>query len=365
MQNNQSITPIQLVILLISTSLGVGILTMPRSVAEAVPVPGAWIAVLLAGGFLMLPAWAIGKLTKLFPQKSLFAYSQEILGRFGGWILTLLIAIEYTFLFAYDTRIMAEIVRQFLLDKTPIEVISLIMFFASAYLVTGGMHAVVRINLLFLPLILVFLVIGLIMNLPNIKIDNLQPVFTTGVMHLLNGAMEAVFPFLGFDVMLFFAAYLQNSKKSVSIGIISVSVTSVIYVLIMIFAIGILGAKPLPNFVWAGLEVVRTIEVPGSFLERYDSIFLTIWLMAIFTTVANSHYMVSKLYSQLFRRKERGFIFGILPAAYLIMMIPQDLITVFQLGKFISYSGAVLAVIVPIILLLITKIRGGVQYAKR
>lgn len=364
MLRDDQISPIQMTVILISVMFGVGILTLPRVVAQTVGTPDAWMAVLFAGGIGIVQASVIGKLCAVFPRQDFFAFSQLILGRPISVIITLLFVLEYLLVFAYESRVMGAVVRQYLLDRTPLEVIVLIMLFASAYLVAGGVGPLVRINQLFLPIILFFVAIGVLLGFQNFDAKNALPLFRTGFKPLLDGTIESAFSFLGFEIMLFLSVYLQKPEKVLGNGVLAVVVVSISTTVIVFLAIGVFGVQPLSRLTWGGLEIVRNIEIPKGLIERTESVFLTVWIMAIFTTVSLTHFVSSLLVGQILNKHWRSMMYWMLPVAYIISMTPKSLIEVFQLGNYLSYLGLFLNSVVPTLLLVVAKVRRVGTHAK-
>ncbi|WP_145722981.1 GerAB/ArcD/ProY family transporter, partial [Bacillus licheniformis] len=87
------------------------------------------------------------------------------------------------------------------------------------------------------------------------------------------------------------------------------------------------------------------------------SLLLVIWIMQLFATFSVSYYAASLGLSQIFKKKSRPIMFGLLPVMYLLAMTPKNIDDVFSLGDMIGYIAAVLFGIVPIPLLLVSKMR--------
>ncbi|MFC4770296.1 GerAB/ArcD/ProY family transporter [Effusibacillus consociatus] len=365
MQGLYRISPIQLLVLLVSMMMGVGILTLPRGVTDAVGTPDGWIAVILAGLLTTIPVAAIGKLSAVFPRQHFLHYSQEIAGKHLGWLLGFLYSCYFIMFLAFEVRVLGEVVRQYLMDKTPKEVLIVMAFFSSVYLVTGGLGSVVRINQLFLPIMVVVILTVFLLSVQNFEMKNVQPILSKGFSPLAKGIPQATLSYLGFDILLVFSAYLEKPEKAVLMGIMAVAIVCVIYTVNVFLGIGTFGAETLVTLIWPTLEMVKGIEIPGGFVERLESLFLTIWIMAIFTTLSIMHFLASLILGQLFNRDQRWFSYAILPVSYIVTMSPKGLIDVFAFGAFLSNIGIFFAGAVPILLLLIARIRRLGTYAEK
>ena len=85
------ITTSQAVVVVINYIVAVGILTLPRTTVDEVRTPDAWIAVILGGLIAMGAGVIIVKLSQQFPDKTFYQYSQELVGKLAGRLLSLLI----------------------------------------------------------------------------------------------------------------------------------------------------------------------------------------------------------------------------------------------------------------------------------
>lgn len=94
--SNDKITTSQALVILVNYILATGILTLPRTSVEQVKTPDVWISVFLGGLIAMIVGVIIVKLSQQFPEKKLFyQYSQDIVGKWMGRVLSLLIIVYF------------------------------------------------------------------------------------------------------------------------------------------------------------------------------------------------------------------------------------------------------------------------------
>lgn len=67
----------------------------------------------------MIAGIIIVKLSQQFPEKTFYQYNQEIVGKWLGWMLSLLIISYFFTISAFEVRTMAEVTSLFLLEGTP------------------------------------------------------------------------------------------------------------------------------------------------------------------------------------------------------------------------------------------------------
>lgn len=95
----------------------------------------------------------------------------------------------------------------------------------------------------------------------------------------------------------------------------------------------------------------------GLIFERFESLLLVIWIMQIFSTFTVAHYAASLGLSQLLKKNVRPLLFIMLPVIFLLAMIPKDVSETFKLGDTVGYMSIYLFGGLPLILLLISKVR--------
>lgn len=138
-----------------------------------------------------------------------------------------------------------------------------------------------------------------------------------------------------------------------------------IYAMLVFLAIGVFHTETLKTLVWPTLEMIKAVELPGGFLERIESLFLTVWTMTIFSTIAISHFLVGQALGQLFNRDSKRFVYAAVPVVYIGAMTPQNVVELFQFGKIVSIAGILFMAGISPILLLIARIRRLGNYGEK
>ncbi|MGV2687155.1 GerAB/ArcD/ProY family transporter, partial [Clostridium perfringens] len=111
--SKDQITTSQAVVILVNYILAAGILTLPRTSVEKVKTPDVWSTVILGGMIAMIVGVIIVKLNKRFPEKTFYQYNQEIVGKWVGGFLSLLVIGYFFTISAYEVRTMAEVTGRF------------------------------------------------------------------------------------------------------------------------------------------------------------------------------------------------------------------------------------------------------------
>ncbi len=113
------ITTSQAVVIIVNYILGTGILTLPRASVEKVKTPDVWISVILGGILAMVSGVIMVKLSQQFPEKTFYQYSQDIVGKWIGRLLSFLIIGYFLTTSAFQIRSMAEVISFFCSKEPP------------------------------------------------------------------------------------------------------------------------------------------------------------------------------------------------------------------------------------------------------
>jgi spore germination protein len=360
MQNNQikpSLTSKQAAMITSKSMIGTGILILPQSVAKSVNTPDGWITVVLCGLLAMASGWVIASLSRRFPGRTIYAFGQDIVGKWVGIPLALLISMYYVLSSGYLLRVMGEVVRMYLLDKTPISVIMLAFMGVAVYLTTAGMSAIAQLIELFLPIIVLILVVFIIFSFGDFELDNLRPVLGEGMSPIWKGMKPSILSYSGFEVMLFVTAYMAESRKAIQATLAGIAVTTVLYTLVVIVAIGTLTVDELKTVTWPTMSVAMNIELPRGFFERFESLFTVLWVLTMFTAFVMYHFGASLGLGQLTDKRFQIFSYLTLPVIYIVAVLPENLNKVFKVGDYVGYISLFMFGVIPICLLLIAVVR--------
>lgn len=344
-----------------SMVLGVGILTLPSAVTEVVGFSDGWISILIAGIMTSFFAWITFKLAARFPNEPFYEYCSKIVTKPVAAVITLLFVLHLASFTSYEARAIATISKQYIFDRTPVEVISLMFVLLVAYAVSGSQAAILRLNLMFFPIVIVILMIVLIFNYPYFEFSHFKPLFQSDWKDLLFSVQESLFAFLGFEVLLFYTALVHKDelKKSGLYPVFGILIITLMYLVVFFVSIIVLSVEGTIEIVYPTVELAKEVDIPGGIIERIDPIFFTVWIMTIFNTSAMAlDVSVMALQSVFKGLKKKTILFFGLPIIYFFSMLPQNHLQLGKVGTTIGYIGAVLAMLLPALLLVISKIRG-------
>lgn len=328
-----------------------GILYLPSNIAIVMGNDG-WIGIIL-GGLLTIPLIImINKIFILYPDKNFFQIGYEVLGKWIFNIFLIIFLIYFILLLSFITRNLAEIVNAFLLETTPTEVMIVTFILATAYIARSDINIIGRMSYHIYPIILGFVVIVSLITSTGVDFSEMLPVFQSNVKDLPKGLWITFFSFSGFEILFFALPFAEEKEKTIKYSLIGICTVIIMYIVIFVISLSQYGLEHLQRQLFPTLSLIKEVDLPGFFIENLDGLVMTIWVLVIFATAGPIYYSTGKIISNLLKTKSQDiFIIPLLPIIYIISLIPQNLMEVYNtLGKLINYLGIVCIIVMPITL---------------
>ncbi|RNB89490.1 spore gernimation protein [Brevibacillus fluminis] len=338
--------------------LGAGIVSLPRSAGEAAGTPDIWISVLLAGGIAILFGCVCAKLNQRFPGLTIYQFSSLLLGKPIGYLLNFVFITYWLIMAAYELRMQAEVIRHFLLDRTPIAFTSLCFLAISAYLVLGGINPIMRLSEIVFPITTIVIMGIMMLSLKSFDFNHFRPVLSDGITPVLKAVKPASLSYLGFETILVMGAVASEPKKLMRAVMIGMVFPIVIYSITLVMTVGTLSVDVVKTLTWPTIEVIRSIEIPGAFFSNFELFFIVVWTIQIFTTMVSGYYYASLGVSYMFKTELKYVQYGFFFVIYFLALYPEDLNEAFSLGDTVGNLSMFTAGAIPLLLLLISSIKG-------
>ncbi|MDI6617320.1 MAG: endospore germination permease [Clostridiales bacterium] len=358
MIENDKITNTQLWIFIVLTVIGVGIFALPRIVVESADEDG-WISVILGGIASIFLFLIMCRLVRKFPDDTIVEISRKVFGNILSVPVILIFTLYMVTIIGITLRIFGEVVKMTLLLRTPVEVIMITMLVLVIWLTRYGIEPIVRFDEFVFPLIMVTLFFVLFFSIPRTDFSNMLPVFGSSAARILDGAYKATYSYAGFELILLIAPQVKDKGKMFKSGIIAFIVIILTYISVVILAIGKFGIIDTKKLIWPTLTMIRSIEVPGSFIERLEGIVMSQWIILAFTTIVPISYAISYILSRIFKHKNfKHFTSISIPIIYLISLIPDNIVEAYDfLDKITKYLETPVILIIPVLLLITAVLR--------
>jgi spore germination protein len=357
MEAEDRITTTQAIIVVVNYVLAAGVLTLPRTTVQLAGTPDVWISVILGALVSMVTGVIIALLNQRFPGQTFFQYSRKIIGRPVGILLGLLFIGYFVSITSFEMRTVQEVTSFFLLEGTPNWAVSGIFMWVALYLCRGGINAISRMCRLIIPITwTVFFGVGLL-SLKIFDFNNLLPVLGEGISPVLRSFKPTALTFTSGEVLFFLVAFMDKPKKTMKVVISGTLIAMVFYIVSVVLCIGAFSVDGVVTRTWPFIDLIRSFEVNYLVFERFESLWLTIWIMQIFCTFCIAFYGAALGLSQLTKIHLNHCLFALLPIIYILTEIPRGLNGLFAFGTGIGNWSIILFGILPLPLLIIARLR--------
>lgn len=349
--NNDRVSIPQMVNILVLTIIGIGILTLPRELAEVVGTDG-WLVLIVGGVISMVIAFLHGLIIQLFPGKDFFEILEYTLTKPLAYIICIFLCTYFLVNIGLIVRIYGTVIKILLLPRTPEPLVGIMMLLTVVYLVRVGIEPMARLSNILFPITVVFVVILFALSFYEADFQNLLPVFQSSPLKIIEASNIVIYSFLGFELLLIFGTHLKEPQKATRIGPIVVGIVLVFYLLLNTSIIGNFGVDQTKSLIWPTFNVFRTIELPGAFIENVELLVMAIWIFSIFMTVAPFYLGTTILLGDIMAVKEHNyFALPILPLIHIIGVYGEGLAEVYEdLTVFTDYAAYPVILAIPLLI---------------
>lgn len=363
MNKNNNISLKQLEALIITTIIGVGILSLSSDVANMLGNDG-WIIIVISGFLAMIMMYIMIKLCKLYPGRVYYDFGKDIIGPKLFNVINIIYLFHFLALSAFTLRIFAEIIKIFLLGRTPIEIIILSMLFATTYIARSNIEIIGRMAVFILPIVLVTTGIFVLVTIPVIDFTNILPIFRISLADLKripNGTGIIFFSYIGFEILFIAMAYVEGEKGATKHSIKGIIYVIVIYLVTFFITLSGFGVFELKREIWPSLSIMREVELPGFFVENIDGLILAAWILVVFATLGPTLYSGSVVLSKILNTKKHSlFVLPMTPIILILSLIPQNMSEIYSMMFILlKYLGTFVMIICPVSMYIIALIKKG------
>ncbi len=327
----------QLRMTLLVSIIGAGGFAFSRGLGEYVGKNG-WMITVICGAISLISMYLILYISKINGYVGIGEIVENSLGKFIGKIVLVEFAIFIIINGSLQVRDYAEVIKLYLLNRTPIQLILLILILLSTYLIIG-----------------------------RGKVTNVLPFFDVEKTRFLQGIKVGITSFTSFEILYFLLPRLKEEERkklkySVA-GVVGIAVA--FYILLYTAIIYYFGAEESQHLLWPFIGLVKSIDIPGTFVERWDGLILMIYMIFNFAAFVNIYYGAAYITKKVFNFKRMVNSFSIVSVLFYIgSMLPKNILENNALqDNFLSYLFLINNIVIPIVLIIGLKIRRG-RYEK-
>lgn len=272
----------QFTVLVTLFTIGTTILIIPAGLA-AEAKQDAWITAILGVGVGLLLVLFYNAVSSLFPQMTIVQYSEILLGKWIGKMVSLLF-VFFSFIGATTLLfIVGNFMTTQIMPATPIQALNIIFALIVVMGVRLGLEVIARsAEILFPWFVLLFIVLILFIS-PQLEFQNLLPVLETGIKPILRATLSfastASLPFIVFFMI--FPVHVNKPKAARKGFLIGTLIGGTFMILIVILCILVLGADTTARHMYPSYTLVKKINV-GDLIQRIEAIMAGMWFITIY-----------------------------------------------------------------------------------
>ncbi|MGO4497379.1 endospore germination permease [Paenibacillus sp. 2RAB27] len=308
----------QFKILVLLFSLGSTILIVP-SVLTAFARQDGWLSAALG---ITIGGGVIGLYVTLgnrYPNHSLMAYSELILGKWLGKVISILFYLFFLIIASLVLRNVGDFITTIIMPETPIQVIHFVFLLIIMLGAVLGLEVIARAGEIFLPWVLLFIGVLIGFLIPQIKIERLPPIFEASTKAIIHGSLSVLsIPYL--EMVVFLMVYptihtnLKKGKGFIQAGFMG----GVVIFTITILCIVVLGWDFTSRHTFPSYTLAKKIHL-GGFIQRIEVLVAIIWFVTIYFKLVICFYSSLVGLQQIFNlRTYRPFV---VPSALMLFTL--------------------------------------------
>jgi len=356
----ESITNRQIALILFGVIVGYGVMGLPKNVAENAGT-GGWITLLIATAMAAIFTYIFTYLGYVHENKTIYEYSKMLTGNFITAIFMFLFIIEFFLFYTMVVRASSEIIKLTVLIKTPVWALCLLYYLVVYYLIIKDFSIIVRIMEFYgMFIIIAYLIVHFLIATQG-KLINVRPYFgQADIITYFKASVVTVLPFLGIEILgIIPFRKAVNGKKVFKYTVSMIVFIGFLYILVVESCVSVIGVDGIVYYKDALLSTIRRIDIEWlQFLRRLDAIFLMSWIMSTFCTITLFSYGTAFLLSKYFKRINlKLLIFILMIISFYVSLLPKTFNDIQKIMDYSSYLGFPAISFIPIILLIITKVK--------
>lgn len=299
------ITVSQFALIIFGSIVGVGIFSLPNGVVEVAHQDG-WISTLLGGLYPLYVVIIASYIGKRFPDDNILMLSKKYFGTLIGSVFNFIFATYFIFIASmiasYYSNLMRSYINGFL---TPFKMIA-IFFICVIYAASKDLRVIGRISEICFY-ITIFAILVPIVNLREMNLTNIYPIFGSGFRLIAKGSIKSIFAYSGAEIILLIYPFLKEKNKMLTSSLISVALVIVIYVWCVFITTYYVGPDIISKGFWTFLSIMSSIGI--SAINNYRYIFLYLWSIIALKSVSINGYATIFIIKELARKIQAKYVY--------------------------------------------------------
>ena len=350
----------QFMVLVTLFTIGTSILIVPSNLAYNAK-QDAWIAAIIGTGIGLLVIWLFCIIAKWFPLLTYVQINEKILGKWVGKIVSLLF-VFMSFLYCASLLFQSgTFVNTHVMPNTPMAVLNILMALIIVMGVRLGLETLARSAEILILVFFVLFIFLVVFVSPEIKFENLQPVFEVKTKTIINSTifLVAVSSLNSVVLLMILPAFINKPKQATKSFLTGNLIGGIVLIIITFLCVSVIGAENTDRQLYPGYELAKRINI-ADFIQRIEGIMATLWIITLYFKTSLYFYASVLGLSQILNLKDYRPLtlpLGMIAVALSLMIYPN---IVYQ-QKWDATTGTSFTILIglvfPLLLVIVYAIR--------
>ncbi|MCC9294091.1 endospore germination permease [Clostridium sp. MT-14] len=302
-------------------------------------------------------------LMKRFPGMNLIQIFDEVVGKFLGKILGMILCAYCVFYAGSNLREFVDMIKIYNLPQTPPSFIMGCILLVSMLITYFGFKGLGQLCGICLVPVILGLVLVFSMAYPIYNFNHLKPYLGYGIIKTLKSEFLRSSSYSEFIILFVVTDSLRDLKEIKKAGIISIIFSGIVFMFCFMFYLASFNYAFGEENISGIFELSKTIYF-NRFIQRVETIFLMTWVIPSMITTAIAFYICISIYCKIYNIKDHKPL--LLPFAFLVFVvaiIPKNIMELISINlalireysMFINYFIPTAVLIIAILL----KRKGG------
>lgn len=356
---NETLTDRQFAFIMLGAAIGQDLVYIPQLMAKEAGT-GGWVTMLIATCIAAYLVYLFVYLGYVHKNKTLYDYSQELVGKYITYIFAGIYILYFFTIFSLNCRVFSEYLNIFTMPHTPVIALCLLLLLVILLVLIKRLRVLARLCEIYMSLVIIgALIISTIIIFQG-RLVNMRPFFEVSEVSTYIKAIPTMqFPVVGIEILGCVAICKNNTKKVFKYSALSAFLYGACLIYVFEACLSVIGVDDIIHYDFTLFNVLRSIDVPYlDFLKRLDGIALMFWFMSVFCHLSLFAYGTIFYINKIFKRISYNLlVFIVLILAFFVFLLPQTYYQAKEVLIFISNAMVITSVLIPMILLIITKVK--------
>jgi spore germination protein (amino acid permease) len=360
MNDTDKISARQVCIMLIPEILGVGFVVVPKlaiTLAWRDGLTAIAVATVIAALFAGFVIFAVNG----YAGRDYFDACESAFGKLTADILRCGFIIKTVIFMGFCLRIFAHTVADTTEGSTSIFAVMSAMALCALYSSLKGREVRGRLSEILLVPMLIVLIIVFACGVKDGCVDEAMPILGERGSDITKAIFAVLLWFYPVEYTLLTLPYIREKRNIGRACGISVLVAGGIMAIIFAVVIMRFGAAQMHSLDYPVLEMMYSVNLPSSFIERQEGLMLGVWIVGVFFVICAGIHHSGMCAQELFKGTSRGLVSAVCTVATVIAgLIPGSVQRAYNgMLDIVMLAESIYFIVVPVMLWLALVIKVG------